>query len=148
MTRIFFQDITETDLNYSHNVSFRILVAVSCLLWSYSSLNAIIASQLSLPSVSTLLRLFTIISSYILQIVFLDQPVTLFSTLEALGITLGVATQVLSLYCDAVGKEKAARSFDLFGKGKEEKEVNENSLKGEIRLQENEQRIQLSDNSN
>ena len=76
----------------------RLVGALACLVWPFYSLSSIIGSQLSLPSIMQLLRLTSIVMSYVLQVVLLGQTPTIFSFLGALSVCVGVTVQVVSMY--------------------------------------------------
>ena len=92
------------------DVSMRSMAASACLVWPLAPLNGILASQMSLPSIFAVLRLFNIVFSYILQVLFLHESLSLFSMLGVVGITLGVSTQVMSMYSHVVFPKKSNRT--------------------------------------
>jgi len=76
----------------------RLVGALACLVWPFYSLSSIIGSQLSLPSIMQLLRLISIVMSYVLQVVLLGKNPTIFSFLGAMSVCIGVTVQVVSMY--------------------------------------------------
>ena len=80
-------------------VTARLTAIIACALWSFQSVTSIIGSQLSLPSIMLLLRLVTIVLSYVLQISLLGEAITVSSAIGASAIGCGVVIQVFSMYC-------------------------------------------------
>ena len=76
----------------------KVIAITACLIWPIASLNSIIGSQLSLPSIMFSLRLVTIVFGYSMQLFLLHEETNLFSVMGASAICIGVLTQVLSLY--------------------------------------------------
>ena len=64
-----------------------------CLFYVFGGLAAVQGAQMSLPSVAALLKLFTILLGYALQITFLSEALSIYSTLGAVLILVSIVSQ-------------------------------------------------------
>ncbi|XP_075252549.1 uncharacterized protein LOC142344626 [Convolutriloba macropyga] len=74
-------------------VRLRIFALCGCFMYVFGGMASVQGSQLSLPSIATLLKLFTIILGYILQIIFLSETLSIFSTIGACLIFTSILLQ-------------------------------------------------------
>ena len=84
-------------------VSKRSIVIVATFIWCCSNHCAIFASQHSIPSVSFVIRLLTIAFGYALQIVFLDEHLTLYTGGAVSLVCIGVLIQGMATACGKKG---------------------------------------------
>ena len=75
----------------------RFLVIIISMFWCFANGCSLFASQTSIPSVSFVMRMLTIVISYILQLVFLDEPIILFTAGAVFVVFLGVSLQGVSI---------------------------------------------------
>lgn len=85
-------------------LSGKVILVSSCAVWPFMTLNSIVASQLSLPSVSFLLRLITIVLSYVMQLLLLNESSSLYSVLGVTCISMGVVIQTWALVTMKISK--------------------------------------------
>ena len=84
--------------------SAKAVLISSCTVWPFMTLNSIVASQLSLPSISFLLRLITIVLSYVMQLLLLNESSSFCSLLGVTCISIGVIIQTGALVTLRVSK--------------------------------------------
>ena len=78
-------------------MSEKSIIIAASIIWCISNYSSIFASQHSIPSVSFVIRFFIIVLGYVLQIVFLNEQLTLFTggavSLVLIGVLIqGIAT--------------------------------------------------------
>ncbi|XP_063716255.1 uncharacterized protein LOC134843871 [Symsagittifera roscoffensis] len=73
--------------------NLRLFALCGCFMYVFGGMASVQGSQLSLPSIATLLKLLTIILGYILQIIFLSETLSLFSTIGACLIFTSILLQ-------------------------------------------------------
>ena len=78
-------------------LSLRLLIMVSLYLFIGSVFAAVAGAQRTLPSAALMLKLISILSGYILQFLFLSEPISFFSASGALCICACIVTQSLGL---------------------------------------------------
>ena len=78
------------------NLEKRLIGMLGCVLYACVVYFFIMGSQLSLPSVSFVLKLFSIVTSYVLQFIFLPfESVSLYSLFGAISICASITLQTL-----------------------------------------------------
>ena len=75
------------------HANLRILAIIGCALYIAAGNVAVKGSQMSLPSIASLIKLVAIIQGYIFQIVFLGEAISGFSLLGAVAILAGIFLQ-------------------------------------------------------
>ena len=74
-------------------MQLRVMALIGCLMYIAAGNLAVIGTQMSLPSIASLIKLMAIMQGYIFQIVFLEEAISLFSLLGALAIFAGIFLQ-------------------------------------------------------
>ena len=74
-------------------LSERVLIITVIGFWSCANYCLLFASQNSIPSVSFIIKMVAIVLSYILQLLFLDEPLTFFNAIAVSFVFLGVLLQ-------------------------------------------------------
>ena len=90
--------IIRSELQFSIcEISLRIYAVIGSILFYLAGILLVYGSQATLPSISTSLKLLIIVLGYIFQVLFLDQPVSLMSTLGGLFTATGILVQSFGL---------------------------------------------------